>query len=65
MALVPSSSYPTPLDALRAAVDGAQAIMVAVAFVTDSGVELLRGLVTTQARVSLEVVARGAPNHRA
>jgi HKD family nuclease len=56
--LVPSERWPNGLAALRAGVEGARSISVAVAFVTESGVAKLAELVEPLGRIDLEVVAR-------
>lgn len=59
-ALVPSSTVPDGLAALERFIVDDASIRVAVAFVTDAGVDHLRALLAGRTGVSLEVVARAA-----
>ena len=56
--LVPSRHWPSGLAALEAAVEGARSLSVAVAFVTESGVAKLAGIVEPLGELDHEVVAR-------
>jgi HKD family nuclease len=58
---VPSSEVPDGRAALQRLIADAVSISVAVAFVTDSGVEALSQLLGPSQVVELEVCARGAP----
>jgi len=60
-ALVPSIETPDALTALERLMTDAVSISVAAAFVTESGVELLKQMLCSQSKVELEVCARGAP----
>jgi HKD family nuclease len=56
--LVPSERWPNGLATLAAAVEDACSVSVAVAFVTESGVEKLAELIEPLGGIDLEVVAR-------
>lgn len=60
-ALVPSTRAPTALALVHEQLGEAVSVSVAVAFVTNSGVDLLAAELAKRAPVGLEVCARGAP----
>lgn len=59
--LIPSAAYPSAFEALRRIASDATRLRAAVAFVTESGVELIRQLQSDHPRIAFELVARGAP----
>jgi HKD family nuclease len=56
--LIPSDDYPNGFAALEAALQDAQSVSVAVAFVTETGVGKLAELIEPLGKIELEVVAR-------
>ncbi|MEJ7876888.1 MAG: phospholipase D family protein, partial [Solirubrobacterales bacterium] len=58
--IIPSDTTPDALAAMERLVDENTTIRAAVAFATDAGVDILRGLVDGRRGVTLEVVARAA-----
>ncbi|HEY5709931.1 MAG TPA: phospholipase D family protein [Solirubrobacterales bacterium] len=56
--LVPSTRWPSGFAALRAAVESARSVSLAVAFVTEPGVTKLAELIKPLGEIDLEVVAR-------
>lgn len=59
--LVPSQQFPTASDAFAAVLPDATSVSAAVAFVTNSGVDILAGLLEANGSPGFEIVARGAP----
>ncbi|MGI8576295.1 MAG: hypothetical protein ACR2MA_13455 [Egibacteraceae bacterium] len=58
--LIPSPSAPDALAAIERLIVDGTGIRAAVAFVTEAGVETLRGLVDGREGITLELVARAA-----
>jgi HKD family nuclease len=56
--LVPSGTYPNGLAALKALLEDARSVSVAVAFVTEAGVARLAEFIEPLGEIELEVVAR-------